>query len=117
MKDITTTDSNPLKKPIFRTINGEVVRIVPKKSSISMGTIEKKMAPPDASRLIARGVRPSDFNIEQLKGTDSLVVREKGQQHGVITTADDLDRVVIHLEQQRKARLIQQGGQNRRLKL
>ena len=104
---------------VFRTINGKVKRIPVMHFSItsSVGTVEKKMAPPNASRLIAKGVTPSEFNIEQLKGTDTLVVREKGQEHGVITTKDDLDRVIIHLEQQKMARLIQKGGQNKRRKL
>ncbi len=105
---------------IFRTMkDGTVKRITVKGFSIkgNVGTTKKKLAPPDASRLIARGIEPSDFDIERIKGTDELIIREKGQLHGTITEKDDFDRVLTHLEQQRRARLIQQGGQNRRLKL
>ena len=65
---------------------------------------------------LAKGIDPSEFNIERLKGTDDLVVREKGRQHGIITTADDLDRVLIHLEKQKKARLIQEAPQKSKQK-
>ena len=42
------------------------------------------------------------FDIERLKGTDKIIVREKGKDTGVITTRDDLGRVLRHIEKQKR---------------
>lgn len=42
------------------------------------------------------------YDIERLKGTDKIVVRQKGKQTGVITTREDLGRVLRHIEKQKR---------------
>lgn len=58
----------------------------------------------------------SGFAVERLKGSDELIVREVGRgfqnvgsQHGVITTKEDLNRVLRHMQQQKKAREIMEA--------
>lgn len=43
-----------------------------------------------------------NFDIERIKGTDNLIVREKGRSSGVITTQKDLNRVLRHIEEQKR---------------
>jgi len=42
------------------------------------------------------------YDIERLKGTDKIVVRQKGKHTGVITTREDLGRVLRHIEKQKR---------------
>jgi len=42
------------------------------------------------------------FDIERLKGTDKLVVRQKGKHTGIITTRKDLGEVLRHIEKQKR---------------
>jgi len=46
----------------------------------------------------------TSFDVEQIKGTDKIVVREKGKHTGTITTKDDLGRVLRHLEKEKRIR-------------
>ncbi len=46
----------------------------------------------------------TSFDVERIQGTDKVVVREKGKHRGVITTRDDLGRVLQHLEKEKRIR-------------
>lgn len=99
-----TLTTEEQRKRFFAKLAGEKVSRNKQIDIRSQGTTVKTIQGD-----LSKDIIPSKFNIEQLKGTDNIVVREKGRQSGVITTKDDLDRVLTHLEQQRKARLIQEG--------
>jgi len=46
------------------------------------------------------------FDIEKIKGTDELIVRQKGEVSGTVTTAKDLDRVLVHIAAEKKMQSI-----------
>jgi ribosomal protein L14E/L6E/L27E len=79
----------------FITVNGQKIFIEGKQQA--GGTLPFKMSKNDP-----RG----KFDVERIKGTDEVIVRKKGESTGTITTAKDLDRVLRHLESQKKIQLM-----------
>jgi len=44
----------------------------------------------------------SKYDIERLKGTDEIIVRERGKATGTITTQEDFERVITNIEAKKK---------------
>jgi ribosomal protein L14E/L6E/L27E len=79
----------------FITVNGQKVFVEGKQQA--GGTLPFKMSKNDP-----RG----KFDVERIKGTDEVIVRQKGESTGTIGTAKDLDRILRHMESQRKIQLM-----------